>query len=325
MPLDQRIANVAMVRDALHRRGTPSPERLALLAKQGWRDTPSLQNMLYVAATNGDLPRIIDISDALLRRRQLLDQMLPVLTIAEGDSSIRDTLATRIIARPGWRESYFSGTGYLQQRGQLRDRYEFMRLLQQRGARLDRSEVAPTILALDRHGMPQYGFSLWRMIRPDVTRPLDDTRFTLASRSYQAGQEPVPYQWQMMTGEGYSADASVDGAHGVMTVEWSGRGVPVFAQQRTSAAPGSYALDVKVAPEDRNELSVIAFRLICPDEMVEFEPVGQGSQHYITRIPVRCAYPILQIAGDIQPSASAHQLTFHEIVMRSVPSSSSRH
>ena len=49
-PLDQRVVNVAMARDARLHGGALTPAWLEALSRLGWRDTVSLQNRLYAAA-----------------------------------------------------------------------------------------------------------------------------------------------------------------------------------------------------------------------------------------------------------------------------------
>jgi hypothetical protein len=313
VPLDQRIANVAMVRDARRDGGARAGAWLAVLSQLGWRDTEALQNMLGAAAVARDLPRILDVGDALLRRRQLMDQIIPALSMLEMEPRLRDVLAARLAARPGWRGAYLTTTGQLSDRARLLARFGMMRLLQRRGVALDRGEVVPNIDALDRAGLPAHGFALWQGVEPRVTRPLDDVRFAEAGRSYRADVDPVPYQWQMMTGEGFGADASDDGGRTMLTIDWAGRGVPVFAQQRSSAAPGRYALRVDVAPEDRADLSAITFRLTCANVIMPFHAVAPG--RYVTAGAVPCDFPTFQIAGDLQPAATTHDLSIRQITM----------
>ena len=312
-PLEQRTINVAMARETRAQGNGRLNAWLALIARLGWRDTQSSQNLLYAAAMAQDLPRIVDVSDALLRRQRLTDQIFPMLTLMESDPRLQAMLAARLAGRPSWRGFYFSSTGSLRTREQLVSRFALIRQLQNAGVRLDLGEVVPSIIALDRGNLPAYGFDLWSRIQPGVTRPLDDTDFSAASRSYDSNYDPVPYQWRMMSGEGFSADATRDGGRARLSIDWDGRGVPVFAQQRTSAMPGRFALTVDVPREDAGDLSALAFRLTCPGGAVPFQPAGAG--RYVTPDAVPCAYPVLEIAGDVQPSATAHQLVINRIML----------
>lgn len=312
-PLEQRTVNIAMVREARAR--VPGQDRtlawLPVLKRLGWRDTPSLQNLLYAAGLTQDLPEVLDAGDALLRRQKLTDQIIPVMAQVEANPRLQGAFAARLAGNPSWRHLYLISTGPIGSKEQLLARFALIRRLRRNGVRLDPDDITPSITLLDQHDLSVYGLALWHDIRPQATRPLDDVDFRLASRSYQSGFGLVPYEWQMMTGDGFTVDALDDDGHARLSIDWNGRGVPVFAQQRTSAAPGRYALAVAVSPDDVADLAAIAFRLTCGNTAVAFEPAGPT--RYVTTAAVPCAYPVLQIAGDVQMSAIPHQLAISRI------------
>lgn len=314
-PLEQRTVNIAMVREA---RARPAGQDrtlawLPVLKRLGWRDTPALQNLLYAAGLTQDLPEVLDASDALLRRQKLTDQIIPVMALVEASPRLQGAFAARLAGNPSWRALYLISTGPIGNREQLLARFALIRRLRRDGVRLDPGEVTPSIILLDQRDLSAYGFALWHDIRPEATRPLDDVDFRLASQSYQSKSELVPYQWQLMTGNGFTADALNDGGRARLSIDWNGRGVPVFAQQRTSAAPGRYALSVGVSPDDIADLAAIAFRMTCGGVAVAFVPAGPT--RYVTAAAVPCAYPVLQIAGDVQASATPHQLAINHILL----------
>ncbi len=310
-PLDQRLVNVAMVRSVALERTSPAPW-LAQLARLGWRDTPALQNRLYAAALAQDLPAIFDASDALLRRQQLMEQMIPILSTVEVDPTVRGTLVERLVRAPDWRSTYLISTGHLRTREQMMARYALLQALRGRG-QLTPGEVAANVRAFEQAGMPGPGFALWQGIQPGVTRPLNDMRFLRASRVFDTGEEPVAYEWQMLNGEGYSAGASREDGRATLDIEWSGRGVPVFAQQRTSAMPGRYVLDVGIAAHEVPELSALMFRLMCGDRAILLRQDPRQPTRFATQTAVPCGYPVLQVVGNIQPSATPHQISLREL------------
>jgi len=314
-PLEQRVVNVAMARDARLHGGVRTPAWLEALSRLGWRDTVSLQNRLYAAALRNDLLGILDIIDALLRRRQLSDQFIPMVSLLENDARSWPMLVQRLAGRPSWREQYLGTVGHLTTREQLLSRVSLLTDLGRHGA-LAKGEVVPSINALDRAGLTPQAFALWQRVQPGVMRPLDDGRFKRASRSFEAGDEPVLFQWRLMTGEGFSADVTRNGTQAALTIDWSGRGVPVFAQQRTSAMPGRYALDLEVPTEKRAELPAFSFRLACADTTIPLAAVGVDPTRLRTTALVPCAFPMLQIAGDLQSSTVAHQVTINHIALR---------
>jgi hypothetical protein len=314
-PLDQRVLNVAMARDAKRHGRARTPAWLAALSQMGWRDTFTLQNRLYAALLRTNLSSVLDISDALLRRQQLADQITQVILLLEAEPTLRPDLVERMAGGPSWRGLYLATTiGHLKTPEQLSARVMLLDGLAQRGS-LDKGEVVPSINALDRAGLPRQAFALWQRVQPGVTHPLDDGQFDRASRSYDAGYDPVPFQWQMMTGDGFSADAIRDGAHAALTIDWSGRGVPVFAQQRTSAVPGRYALSLDVPAKEKVDLPAFSFKLICGETAILFAAAASDPTRLRTATEVPCAFPMLQIVGDVQSSAAAHQVTINRIVM----------
>jgi len=314
-PLDQRVLNVAMARDVKRHGRERASAWLGALSQMGWRDTATLQNRIYAALLRTDLLDILNISDALLRRQQLSDQITQVVLLLEADPTMRPQLINRLAGRPNWRNLYLATTiGHLKTPEQLSARVLLMDGLARRGA-LDKSEVVPSVNALERANLPRQAFALWQRVQPGVTRPLDDERFDRASRSYDAGYDPVPFQWQMTTGEGFSADAVRDGARTELAIDWSGRGVPTFAQQRTSGGPGRYALNLDVTAKEKADLPALSFKLLCGDAATLFEAAGDPTRlRTVTAVP--CDFPILQISGDVQSSATAHQITINRIVMR---------
>jgi len=312
MPLDQGIVNVAMVHEAGRRGVAITGPWLTVLARLGWRDTPALQNMLYTAAIASNMAGVLNIADALLRQQSLMEQLIPLLSMMELDPTLRGMLVERLAQNPNWRSAYLASVS--QDPSRLVARYAFIRALQQRGARLDQVEVIPNIDALDGAGLSRYGFVLWQYLQPGITRPLDDTQFIRASSSNKVDRDPVPYQWQVLQGDGFSADVSRDGARASLSLDWNGRGVPVFAQQRTSAMPGRYALDVQAEPDGKADLQAFVFRLVCGGDTIIFQQTGSPA-HYVTASPVPCSYPLLQIAGDVQPSTVDHQVIIDRVTM----------
>lgn len=311
-PLEQITVNVGMAREARQQGDAHTPAWLALLSRLGWRDTQALQNMLYNAALKNDLPKILDVSDALLRRQKLMEQIIPMLTMVEVDPQLQTMLVARLATNPSWRVAYLTSTSALHDRASLLGRFAVVQRLKRNGVHLDRDEVTANINALDDGGLPAYGFSLWQSIRGQATRPLDDTDFALASR-YNSNDISVPYQWRTMSGDGFRADVSNDNGRPQLSIKWDGRGIPVFAQQRTSAAPGRYALALAAAPRDVGALSAVVFRLMCGETATAFRPVAP--LRYVTDTATSCGYPSLQIAGDIQPSVTPREFAIDRITM----------
>jgi hypothetical protein len=334
-PLDPRLVNVAMARALRGTAPAPAPGRvptlpagagpwLDQLARLGWRDTVALENRLYAAAIRRDVAAVLDLCDALLRRRQIGDQVIPVLSTVELDPALRDAFARRLAARPVWRNTFLTATGHLVTPEQLAARARLLRVLTASGG-LTEPEALANIRLLDARGEPGLSFDLWARTQPGVTRPLDDTGFRRAARRFAKGQDEdaVSWAWRVPAGEGFSAGPVEEGGRAAMEIDWDGRGVPVFAEQRTSATPGRYRLDVDVAANERPSLAALGFRLICTGGKggagsVAFRAIGGDPAHLLTDGAVPCAYPALQLGGEVQPSASPHRVAIRGLALTRV-------
>ena len=331
-PLDQGIANVAMVRAVkgqttqappiIVANGTPEKARLdtwmPVVARLGWRDTPAQFNRLYGAAAAGDVAMVMDVSEALLRRQQAVDQITPVLAIVETDPQVSQELITRLQRKPGWRAAYLDTTNVLVRPEQRVARYKILRELVRKGDRLGDDEVVTNVTALERGALPNLGFSLLKAARRGVTSPLNDPDFRRAATNSAGDVATVPYDWQLLTGEGFSTDAFVENGQSSLEIKWSGRGVPVFARQRTSAGPGRYALKIAVEPQTLANLAAIQFRLVCDDIVIRFRQDGASPTRLLTLQSVPCAYPVLEIAGEVQSSSVPRTVVLHALRLRPV-------
>jgi hypothetical protein len=314
-PLDPRTLNVAMVQ-AVGGAGEKVLGRwIATLARLGWRDTPALQNRMYFAAINSDLGKVVDISDALMRRRQVQDQTIPIMALFEIDPTLRPGFVRRLASTPQWRSSYLYATGHLRGRAQLDARYAVLEGLRRRGVALGRSELVSNINALVAGGLPERGFALWNSVQPGVSRPLNDPNFKRASVGDQTNNDTVPFEWEMTSGNGFDVGAYADAGHSALAIRWDGRGVPVFARQRTSALPGRYIIDVAVAPEDANDLSAFGIQLICEETGYVFRQQRGRTSRFVMEQAAPCAYPILEISGDIKGNGAPRQMEMRGLRM----------
>lgn len=317
-PLDQRLVDVAMVRDVDRHGQERTGHWIGVIERLGWRDTTALQNRLYVAAQDNDLNSVIDIVDAMLRRRKLTDELIGALSSAEVDPASRIVMVNRLVDRPNWRGVYLTTTEQLKTADQLRARYQLLGELQRRGSPIAANEAALNIIAAERVGLHDLGFSLWRSTHPHSGRPLDDAHFSAAGESLRRGidETPIPYQWQILVGEGFRADVSGEGRNSALEIDWDGRGVPVFAQQRLSGSGGAYTMTLDTSTANAADLSAFDFRLACHNVTVPLRRQSPGSKSYVSDQPVPCAYPLFQIAGGIRGAATQRHLVIPSIDIR---------
>jgi len=331
-PLDQVIANVAMVwavkgqapqgSSVVVANGKAEKARLntwmPVVARLGWRDTAAQFNRLYVAAATGDIVTVMDVSESLLRRQRGVDQITPVLAIAETDPQISLELIARLQRKPGWRAAYLVTTNVLVRPDQRVARYKMLRELMRRGDRLGDDEVFANVTALERGALPNLGFALLKAARPGVTSPLNDPEFRRAATNSAGGVATVPYDWQLLTGEGFSTDAFIENGQSSLEIKWNGRGVPVFARQRTSAGPGRYVLDIGIEPHTIADIAAVQFRLVCDGTVIGFRQDGPSPTRLSTLQPVPCAYPVFEIAGEVQSSSMPRTVALHALRLRPV-------
>jgi hypothetical protein len=318
-PLDPVALNVAMVRD-ISRNGESRLARwIPTLSALGWRDTTSLQNRIYAAATSARIRPILDISDALMRRRQVQEQIVPVMAMVENDPALRTDFVARLAHNPGWRDAYLFATGYLKTPAQFRTRYEVLQALRRSGIKPGNSVMVSNINALALNGLPGLAFDLWSSSMTDrVDRPLHDPRFALASTRFATGNDPVPFEWEVTSGNGFGVTPYAENGLSALAIEWDGRGVPVFARQRTSAAPGRYNIDVDVPAEKVKDLAALGFQLICDGVAYRFERDEQRGTRFTMAERTPCSFPILEISGDIRAQAVPRQIELRQIRMTTV-------
>jgi len=321
-PLDQKIVN-GVIAARLRATGDIGRARreVALLRQLGWRNTNALQNLLWLAGTTSptDLPLMMDTLDALLRREQLLGQVYPVLNLMTTDPAFRAILARRLARHPPWRLYYLMSASDLSRPDQIEGRYLLMRAIQRSGGRLARNEIAPVLPKLIGIGRPEQAFALWGTQAAGVSMPLTDTNFAFAAGPVSADTLPVPFEWQLKSGSGYVVDAGRDDHGSFMSIDWSGRGTPSFASQRTTARAGRYRLVVTADPPMSTVANRIGFRLLCTDgSKAEFNLVstGSGGKAQLVGIGrVACNFPELELYGLIQTGTSAASVMLRTVLL----------
>ncbi|MBJ6123333.1 hypothetical protein [Sphingomonas mollis] len=317
-PLDQQVVNgviAAKIRATGNLNGAAS--NIMLLRQLGWRSTTALQNLLWLAGTTGDLSLVMDTMDALLRREKLLGQIYPVLNLMTTDPAFRNLLIQRLATRPPWRRYYFMSASDLSKPDQIEGRYLVMRAIQRRGDRLTRNEVAPILAKLTGVGRTAQAFDLWRAQAGTVATPLADTNFAIASLPIATDALPVPFEWQLASGSGYFADANHDDRGSFVSIDWNGRGAPLFVSQLTSGRAGRYQLDVTGDTPMSMIADRIGFRLACPGgKMTQLDPANPratGHMQLVSVGRVTCDFPKLELYGLTQTGSSSASVVLRTI------------
>lgn len=302
-PLSQSALNALLV-ERMRATGRPMTKGEAnLLLQLGWRDEVSLRNVGEVYADGSDLPKLLNVFDALLRRATRSGEpVTDVLTFMETKPDFQAALVNKLAQDPPWRSLFLRLTA-----NQLDTREAALNRLQtyQALARTKRPpsdiETAAVLPALHAQGFGGEAFALWQDVRrrrgqPMLMRPLADPDFARTARLQEDQGIMTVYDWTVEHGDGFGIGFGSD-AKGLM-IEWDGRGIPVFARQRSSALPGTYRLAVTTETDTEGE-DAIGYRLVCPEGVVELRPAGMSGRTRLYRTDGRvgCGFPMFEIFG----------------------------
>lgn len=302
-PLSQSTLNALLVERARAAGRPMTKAEATLLMRLGWRDEVSLRNVGEVYADGSNLPLLLDVFDALLRRASRSGEpVTAVLAFMETKPLFQAALVRKLAQDPPWRSLFLRLTAnQLDNRDAAFDRLRTYQALAHTKRPPGDIEVAALLPPLHAQGFGSEAFALWQGVRrragqPPLSRPLADPDFGRAAHLQNGRDIATVYDWTIEHGDGFGVGFGSNSA-GLM-IEWDGRGIPVFARQRTSALPGTYRLMVETEADAEGE-DAIGFRLICPEGGVELTPgaMTERTRLYRTEAPVACAFPMFEIYG----------------------------
>jgi len=276
----------------------------AQLTRLGWRSNGAQQNLLVAAAYAGDLPTLLDRTDAMMRRKALAEELGVLLYTIEQAPQTHNTLVLRLRRNVPWRTTFFADPrGVATPAGRQARLATISEMLDAHNP-VARVEVAPLLVALTTARDNIAAFRIWRRFRMQdrQERPLViGETFDPDFAAYRAAQHLVPvrdlpFEWQAVSGEGYSTDVADDG----VTLHWDGSGVPLMLRQTFHAVPGMYELlltGTDAKPEFLNRFEVAA---LCPQGETLFVTPRQrraGEFAVTADRAVPCEFPILLVRG----------------------------
>lgn len=296
-PMNQRLVNTAMLAMSRGRPGPPDSTWFAMLARLGWRDTPSRQNLLIRHVQQGEIVATLDDIDGLLRRDQLIDQISPVLLTAESDPVWRIQIIERLRQRPSWRFGYLQRGSLIDDPVLLAARADTIRTLQRLGDDVAVGEIAPILPRLLAADLGAQAFAIWQAREPSIARPVADPGF--AGLALERQPSTVPFHWQLTNGSDYGVDVeSRPAPH--LTLSWNGAGAPIFATQHISESAGHYAVIFTTLEPGSGLSDMIGVRAVCGSEIIDFVHSRQLSPTriaYAGERAVPCSYPRLELFG----------------------------
>lgn len=302
-PLSQSALNALLVERVRAAARPMTKDEANLLLRLGWRDEVSLRNVGEVYADGSDLPKLLNVFDALLRRATPSGgPVIDILTFMETKPVFQAALVTKLAQNPPWRPAFLRLTANrLDTREATLDRLRTYQALTRTRRPPSDIETAAVLPALHAQGFGSEAFALWQDVHRRnsqslLIRPLADPDFSRAARLQEAQGIVTVYDWTVEHGDGFGVSFGSD-SKGLM-IEWDGRGIPVFARQRSSALPGTYRLAVTTEAEVEGG-DAIGYRLVCPEGVVELRPAGMSGRTrlYRTNERVGCGFPMFEIFG----------------------------
>ena len=242
-PLDIKLFNLIYANSV--RTGAPAAtvqREAGLLAKLGWRFTPTQQNLIVRAALNEDVDGIVDRADGLLRRKTLPALSFAMLAVIEAIPQTSRYVAAKLLGNPPWRQDYLSVINPQSPRALLEGRIRTLEALLKGARSMTREEISPSLVALTATGHGRAAYRLWlrQSRRPDGANLVSDPDFRQASNLLGTDGN-IPFEWKLGRGIGYSVQASTSGA----AIEWDQHGVPLFMAQLVPVAAGQrYVLTI---------------------------------------------------------------------------------
>ena len=318
-PLNQNLVNAAFVLWPEKLTEAQKSTWLSVMRKMGWRSTPALQTMINEAALRQDFSGVLILADALLRRNQLFDQSAGLMNLLEAEPSTWPGVYKRLRERAPWRTNYLQVAGSIRQEAVIDGRIRTLRQLHASGDSLTRQELAPSIAAIVNAGKVADAVQIWRKHSKAAATPLHDSDFQIAVGEGANTEFTYPFEWEFLSGPGFSAFPSEDGLSGAnVAIQWDGRGVPVFMRQQTSATPGHYRLSFRVDGDAQKFASKVGVRFRCGSEVIRLRNAVKLNTQFViaeTIEPVSCEFPWIDIYGEIQDRGAAVELSFNRVTL----------
>ena len=291
-----------------------------LLSRLGWRYTTAQQNLLLHAAIEERYDDVIDRADALLRRQKLPALSYELLWTLEAMPGTQAKVVRRLRASPPWRRNYLSVISPQTPEPRLAARIATMDALTVASGGLSREEMAPSLVALAAAGRGRDAHRLWlrRGEQRDGRNLIYDPEFRRAAALAGNTDLSIPFEWRLNQALGYAAQVATGG----VTINWDGRGVPVFLSQTVAVAPGRrYALSVQGRSSGGRLSTSLTPALSCGAKTVSFARAGSGPGEALYQsepLPSECDMATLTIAGALDSGTGSVDLDIARIVLERI-------
>lgn len=321
-PISQPVFNAAMVAAIAKNPQADRRSWMKALRSLGWRDTVAQQNLIADAIIRQDVGTLVASADSLLRRNTVILEATQVMNLAEAYPETWPQVFALLKDRVDWRYAYLERAGSMTVPAVLDGRAKTLTALMRAGDRLEGQEVRPFVFALVNAGRIAEADRLWRAYTNDNSNLIHDSQFRQALALGSSPATPHPFLWSLGSGYGYSVGIDPNGlGSAVVTLQWDGRGVPVFLSQMTSAKPGRLRLRIKVEGDQKAFGERIGARLRCDDLLTPLLPVPRpGATDLVleTEKASPCEFPTIQIFGIVQPTTREFDGALSGLILSSI-------
>lgn len=318
-PLDPKLFN--LLHTEAIRLGQPAAQlrrQRELLSRLGWRYTMAQQNLLLQAAIDERYDEVIDRADALLRRQKLPTLSYELLWTLEAAPGTQAKVVRRLRGMPPWRRDYLSVVNPQTPQPRLVARVATMDALIAAPGGVSREEMAPSLVALAAAGYGRDAYRVWlhHIGRRDGRNLIYDPEFGQAAALAGTADLAIPFEWRLNQDLGYAAQVATGG----ITINWDGRGVPVFLSQAVPVIPSQrYALSIQGRSSVGSLSSLLAPALSCGVKTVPFVRAGNGpgeASYQSGPLPSECDMAILTVAGALDSGMGSVDMNVTRIVLQ---------
>jgi len=294
--LDKSLGHVEAIRTMgmiEHDRGNRNRSRkLMVLAGQlSWRDSQTQAWLFQQSLEQARYGDAIIHADALLRRRQVTDEIFGVFRLAALDPKLAIPIKQQFEKRPKWRVSFFRMPKGINPQ-EIEGFENLVRNLRKSTAPVSREELSPFVHFLANEGQRKRGLNLWNDLFPeDGAKAVVNEELSLIWPSGDRRDKPYPVDWRFVNSRTVF----------LSTEEITGSGQPVLRVEIDRRAAGNIALRNIILPKGRLSLTVdsssqhalnnFTWFVNCVDgkqrQMMIRAPTGQN--HWVVDIDGNCS------------------------------------
>jgi hypothetical protein len=294
---------------------------ISQLEALGYRDTRSIQSILYHAGQVIQPDRIITLADALLRREALENYPFLVFAALESQPQLHSYLVNKLRTSPPWLDRFLTYKEILNSAGAVDGRMKTIAALTERGPTTSRDARAILLSKLVTSGATEEAHAIFRTLDRGYRQsaPLSDPKF-LAAAALADGAEIYPFEWRLAEGQGFRAQATLAQSVAILEIRWDGRGTPLLASQLVAFTPDApYQLQLAGMDALPDLTRWLDFSVACEGgEVIYFEqPVIDQKSDFLRFEPksIPCRFGVFRIVGKPHDGTRSRDAVFDSIML----------